>query len=259
MRRFTLFLCVLALCVAGPAAAVTGGAFDGTAHPYVGMATNGGTICSGTLVAPTVFITAAHCFSGQASVLGNDANGNAIVGVGFDPAPTKLTLRGSVYNDPQYCAGCAPGTAGVEVHDLAVVILTTAQPGPYASLPTLNLAESLRRHALVTIVGYGAVGFDGKGKKAAPIELHQRYAGDAELGNAGGKIADSFITLSGHGSNATPCFGDSGGPDLLAGTSTMIGITSWGKGNTCNGASFSYRVDTQDSLSFISGVVAAHA
>jgi secreted trypsin-like serine protease len=248
MRRFSLLFCLLALAAAGPAAAVTGGAFDGNAHPYVGMATDGSTLCSGTLVAPRVFVTAAHCF----------ADG-AVVHLGFDPQPTPpLPLSGTAYDDPQFCAGCGKGTAGVAAHDLAVVILDAPAPGPYASLPSVNLVDALPKHAAVTVVGFGVQGFDGKGKKAQPVDLHQRYAGDAELANPGGKMADAFVKLSGKGSSAAPCFGDSGGPDLLPGTDTMVGVTSWGKGDTCDKASYSYRVDTQASLDFIAGVVAAH-
>jgi secreted trypsin-like serine protease len=248
MRRFTLLLCVLALAVAGPAAAVIGGSPDPD-HSYVGIAFDGSTACSGVLVAPRVFLTAAHCF----------ANGSSIL-VGFGPRPRNLAttgVHGTVTNDPQFCGGCTNGTNGVEVHDLAVVILATAQPGPYASLPSVNLADSLPKHAQVTIVGYGIQGYTGNGKKATPVDLLERYRGDAELATTGGKIADAFIKLSGSGGNATPCFGDSGGPDLLAGTNTVIGLTSWGKGSTCGSASFSYRLDTQASLDFIHGVTAA--
>jgi hypothetical protein len=248
MRRFTLLVCVLALAVAGPAAAVIGGSPD-TDHPYVAVASDGSTVCSGALIAPRVFVTAAHCFANGATIF-----------VGFGTRPRNLGttgVRGTVTNDPQWCGGCTSGKNGVEAHDLAVVILATPQPGPYAGLPAPNLLDSLPAHAAVTIVGYGVQGFDGSGKKAAPVDLLERYSGAGELATTGGKLGDSFVKLSGSGGNATPCFGDSGGPDLLAGTSTIVGLTSWGKGNTCGGASFSYRLDTPEALGFISGVVAA--
>src|SRR4029079_5937392 len=56
------------LVVAAPAAAITNGTADGQGHPNVGglvAATqySDGTwiYCSGTLISPTVFLTAAHC------------------------------------------------------------------------------------------------------------------------------------------------------------------------------------------------------
>src|SRR5690349_17460511 len=57
-----------ALAAAAPAAAITNGAPDGNGHPNVGalvadQAYSDGTwtYCSGTLISPTVFLTAAHC------------------------------------------------------------------------------------------------------------------------------------------------------------------------------------------------------
>jgi secreted trypsin-like serine protease len=246
MRRFTLLVCVLALSIAAPAWAVVGGNPD-TTHPYVGIVVDPTAVCSGTLIAPKLVVTAGHCFP----------NGdNVFVSFAQHPANLNTTgIPGVVHVDPQYCGGCAGGTNGVQSHDLAVVVLASAQPGPYASLPGLNLDDSLPAHTPVTLVGYGAQGFDGGGKKAAPVDLHLRYAGDAILATSGGKLGDSFVKLSGSSGNATPCFGDSGGPVLLAGTDTMIGVVSWARGSVgCDGTSFAYRVDTADALSFIRSV-----
>jgi len=74
MRRSTRFVLagVAALAVAAPAFAITGGSIDGTAHPAVGLllADRGNgpePDCSGALVSPTVFVTAAHCTGDLAS------------------------------------------------------------------------------------------------------------------------------------------------------------------------------------------------
>ena len=65
MRRILTVLAglvVLALVGAAPAAAITGGRPDGNAHPYVGIVlTADGALCSGSLLSPTVFLTAGHC------------------------------------------------------------------------------------------------------------------------------------------------------------------------------------------------------
>src|SRR3954470_9345899 len=69
MRRLILAATVLTVLVgAAPAAAITNGAPDGNRHPNVGglvapTAYSDGTwlYCSGTLISPTVFLTAAHC------------------------------------------------------------------------------------------------------------------------------------------------------------------------------------------------------
>jgi len=63
----TVLLAVLVFSSFGTASAITDGYPDGNGHPYVGLMVaqdNTGKPlwrCSGTLIAPTVFLTAGHC------------------------------------------------------------------------------------------------------------------------------------------------------------------------------------------------------
>ncbi len=62
------------------AGAITGGQPDGNGHPYVAYLDNGVFACSGTLLSPTVMLTAAHCFSDSTSAWGtNTVTGAPIV------------------------------------------------------------------------------------------------------------------------------------------------------------------------------------
>src|SRR3954467_4920921 len=116
MRRCSRLLLagVAALAVAAPASAITGGSLDGAAHPAVGLllADRGNgpeQDCSGALVSPTVFVTAAHCTADLASNR---------VWVNFDPRYVKGTstlLTGTAHTDPQW------GAVKDDKHDLAVV------------------------------------------------------------------------------------------------------------------------------------------
>lgn len=55
---------ILIVCVATPAAAITGGQPDGNGHPYGALLiVPGYTFCSGTLIAANVVLTAGHCTS----------------------------------------------------------------------------------------------------------------------------------------------------------------------------------------------------
>jgi secreted trypsin-like serine protease len=47
------------------------------------------------------------------------------------------------------------------------------------------------------------------------------------------------------------CFGDSGGPNLLGDTNTILAITSYGADPICAGVGYSNRIDTEYALEFI--------
>src|SRR5215471_15781633 len=132
MRRSLLVVMAVVAAVLWstmPASASTNGQPDGTRHPYVGLEDNGVFACTGTLISPTVVVTAAHCFSDSTSTYGTDAAGNPIVRVTFDPrgftipSAQRQSFFGSYFFDPQFCNPCSHGLVGFDDHDVAVIIL----------------------------------------------------------------------------------------------------------------------------------------
>src|SRR5262245_38300780 len=105
-----------------PTLAITFGNLDGNKHPNVGAliaeveeAGQKDILCSGTLISPTVFLTASHCTAFLES-LGIDPHD---VWVTFDPTFDKDTAtlyRGTYHTNPEY------GHDQADPHDIAVIV-----------------------------------------------------------------------------------------------------------------------------------------
>jgi hypothetical protein len=68
--------------------------------------------------------------------------------------------------------------------------------------------------------------------------------------------ADEFIRLTASpGKGGGTCFGDSGGPDLLGGSDTVLAVNSYVTNNNCTGVTYSQRVDIPDVLDWIEGFI----
>jgi secreted trypsin-like serine protease len=97
LRRSILLATVVlaaSLAAVGTAQAITGGQPDGNGHPNVGLmvvdfGSGSQPWCSGTLIAPTYFLTAAHCIAPLQQF------GGTVTGVTFDPKPDITARRSS--------------------------------------------------------------------------------------------------------------------------------------------------------------------
>ena len=266
VKTAALFATLVALLVPATAGAVINGSPDGSAHPYVGMSGNGVSVCSGSLVSPTVYVTAGHCFATTVSKLGTSPDGHPIVKVSFDPrgatvpSDQRVNFFGVEYAHPQFCEGCGTGPSILD-HDVAVVVFSTPIPTSivprYAKLPRLGLDVSLGG-SRVDVVGYGIQQLaNGGGQDPEILALGSRYTGQTTLVPGDGVLGPRFVKLgsSEAAGDAGVCRGDSGGPDLVAGTDTIAAITSFGMNDRCKGVSYSYRLDTPDARGFLSQFV----
>jgi hypothetical protein len=270
------------------AGAITGGQPDNGDHPYVAYLDNGVFACSGTLLSPTVLLTAAHCFSDSTSAIGkNTVTGAPLVRASFDPnlvntpAAQRVWFYGSYYFDPDFALGSGGGLPGFDTHDVAIVVFTSegcavpagqtgscgpipapATGGQYGELPDEGLVDTLPMGTGVDLVGYGVQNFVRGGGpcggrcKPRPGDVFTRFFAPTTLVASSNSISDEFIKL--HANNGGTCFGDSGGPDLLGDTNVVLAVNSFVTNGGCKGVTYSYRVDTPAALDWITAEVAAH-
>jgi hypothetical protein len=253
MRRLLVAAALLAVLMAlpAPAAAITNGGPDGNGHPEVGAllaraAFSDGTWeeCSGTLISPTIFLTAAHCDMGLSRVA-----------VTFDSvyeAATGTTYWGTWHANPAY------DKAQSDPHDMAVVVfdkpIKTIKP---AALPRLGQLDALSVGDGITSVGYGAQSVT-MGKGGATFHYADiRYVASGSVNAMNPSwIRASMNPATGDGGT---CYGDSGGPNFLGAgateTNIVAGITITGD-FVCRATNVDYRLDTVSARGFLSQYVA---
>jgi secreted trypsin-like serine protease len=260
MRRLVLLSLVglLVLSISSPAGAIVYGQPDGNRHPNVGTMVveiegEKFSICSGTLIAARVFLTASHCTAFPEQALGTNR-----VWVSFDSVfdPDTSTLHpGTTHTNPEF------GTGGFsDTHDVAVVVLDNAPPGiTPARLPTAGLLDQLRaagnlRNQTFTAVGYGTI---RESRRTGPQGIldnnERRFA--LQTMNA---LRPAWLQLSMNQAtgNAGTCFGDSGGPHFLGGATSnlIVSITVTGDA-VCKATDTTYRVDTPSARTFLDDFV----
>lgn len=240
--------------LAASAYAVINGSPDNGRHPYVGMAVwfptgnpaDGAELCSGSLVSATVFVTAAHCFPEGAHVI-VDMNEDAFADLhGVNGPPNALP--GVAHPDPNWQQ--TGNGVHSDLNDVAVVTLLGGgfpQPnGRYAQLPSRGYDDTLDKKVDAEIVGYGI-------QTMTPLTFGSRFDAPAKIVPGAGESGSDFLKISSSpGQGGATCNGDSGGPDLQAGTDIMLAISSYGPSATCKAVAYSQRMDTAEALGFVS-------
>jgi hypothetical protein len=261
---FSVLLLFAGIAVtAQPAAAIIDGQRD-EVHTNVGLVrfttAEGRFRCSGTLISPTVVLTAGHCTGDT----GDSPATNVLVSfntdLALDPLAPNLTpqeraaraanfIPGTAHPDPNW-----DGSLGIsKQHDQGVVVLdapaTTKWPGikpaPLLPVGTLDASQGALKNRTFTLVGYGVE----IGPKKAQIVVTERRSTTSLLKNVQTEVVAFQINANNSTAEGGSCFGDSGGPAFLG--KYVVGDASYVNSLSCNATGGYQRVDTAYSRAFL--------
>lgn len=220
-------------------------------------------ICSGTLIAPTAFLTASHCtifFENALAPLGFTAF------VSFDksiPFGTLTDRRTNLIPVTQVVTNPNYNQAQSDPGDIAVLLVNERETRGItpASLPTEGFFDQLASNRLKTTI-FTAVGYGLQNRVVGggvpyfqdmnPIPRLFAFSGFNALNGA-------FLRLTQNPStgNGGTCFGDSGGPIFLSdkGARLLGAITITGDA-VCRSTNVTYRLDIPSAQDFLAPYVA---
>lgn len=267
--RLAVVVATLSVLLPSEAGAIVGGAADGNAHPNVGLIVGvdaeglGVFSCSGTLIAPEVVLTAAHCAGGE------DLGEVAAYVVTFRTS-LRLSddgfyrLEDYIFASPQphplYESAASGGSAAFldsAQYDLGVLLLKRPASDLYrgitpAKLPTKGTLDEFRtgtRNRYFTYVGYGMQRSGAPGQPDSQfVDYTRRTTTSPLLKLTSGLLYTQGVPNDARGGGGA-CSGDSGGPVFLG--NVLVSVHSFG-GTTCQNSNGGPRLDTDLARDFLS-------
>lgn len=248
------FVWALVVLATQPVYAISDGDLDGNGHPYVGLMVaqdgKGQPLwrCSGTLLSPTIFLTAGHCTEAPAAHIEIWFDADVESGIPENGYPFKGDTSGRPYTHPQYDPNA------FYLYDLGVVVLKKpVYIGKYARLPAVDQLDKLAtqrgtQNVTFTAVGYGLQEINPVFVEAERVRM---VAYPQLLQINSGFTGDFSLLLSNNHSTGGTCFGDSGGPNFVGKSNVVAGVTSFGINGNCAGTGGVYRVDRADDLGWL--------
>jgi Trypsin len=248
---------------AQPASAIIGGQRD-EVHTNVGLVrfttAEGRFRCSGTLISPTVVLTAGHCTGDTGASPATNVYVSFDTDLQLDPLAAGITPQERAARAAHYITGTAhpdPGWTGSlsisKQHDQGVVVLdapaTSKWPGitpaPLLPVGTLDANQGALKDQTFVLVGYGV----DIGAKKAQIVVQERRSTTSFLKNVQDEVVTFQINDNDSKAGGGSCFGDSGGAVFIG--QYVAGDASFVNSLTCNATGGYQRVDTAYSRAFL--------
>ncbi|MCB9451217.1 MAG: trypsin-like serine protease [Anaerolineaceae bacterium] len=209
--------------------------------------------CTGTLLSPTLFLTAGHCTEEPAAHVEIWFDADVESGIPANGYPFTGDVGGTPYTHPDY------NPNAFFVRDLGVVVLDhPVMMDEYGELPALNVLDSLKTQRGRQDTGFTAVGYglqqsfpDAAAWKENNVRVRMVAYPHLIQINVPGFTGDFSLLLSNNANSGGTCFGDSGGPNFIGTSNVVGGVTSFGVNGNCAGTGGVFRVDRSWSLDWL--------
>ncbi len=224
------------LLLAAPASGIVGGQeADEGEYPWMAAIYSGspstGQYCGGTLVTPTVVVTAAHCIDAILGVyiidtlFGPIFSSDVYVMLGsntLDPSNGEEILVDNAYVHPDYNGNG---------YDIAVLTLTEASQQQPIAWATPADAALMAPGTMATVTGWGLTSENGQGSNEL-LEVDVPILSDAQCQEYQSINAAVEVCAGYEEGGRDSCQGDSGGPMIVPkdGGYILAGVVSWGHG-----------------------------